>query len=114
MRKLVIAGLALPALFAASGKAEADVNYPWCLMETPGAMSASLRAVSYVCRMEGTGGLVASAYRTPLTSRGSRPCRKPLAPRWQLAFQGTRLVPEVSARRVVYTLQPNAVSLDAM
>jgi hypothetical protein len=32
MRKSVIAGLALSALFAASGKAEADVNYPWCLM----------------------------------------------------------------------------------
>jgi hypothetical protein len=32
MRKSVIAGLALWALFAASGKAHADVNDPLCLM----------------------------------------------------------------------------------
>jgi hypothetical protein len=32
MRKLMIAAFTLPALFAASGKAHAEVNYPWCLM----------------------------------------------------------------------------------
>jgi hypothetical protein len=31
MRKLMTAGLALSALFAASGKVHAELNYPWCL-----------------------------------------------------------------------------------
>jgi hypothetical protein len=32
MRKLMTAGLTLSALFAASGKVHAYVNYPWCIM----------------------------------------------------------------------------------
>jgi hypothetical protein len=32
MKKLMTAAFALSALFAASGKVHADVNYPWCLM----------------------------------------------------------------------------------
>jgi hypothetical protein len=32
MKKLMTAAFALSALFAASGKAHAEVNYPWCLM----------------------------------------------------------------------------------
>ena len=32
MKKIMAAGLALSALFGASGKVHADVNYPWCLM----------------------------------------------------------------------------------
>jgi hypothetical protein len=31
MRKLMIAGLTLSAVFAASGQARAYVNYPWCV-----------------------------------------------------------------------------------
>ena len=33
MNKVMTAAFALSALLAASGKASADVNYPWCLME---------------------------------------------------------------------------------
>jgi len=37
MRKLMIGGLTLSALFAASGQVHAYVNYPWCVMgETRG------------------------------------------------------------------------------
>jgi hypothetical protein len=32
LKKVMTAAFALPALFAASGKVHADVNYPWCLM----------------------------------------------------------------------------------
>jgi hypothetical protein len=32
MRKLMTAAFALSALFAASAKVQAEVNYPWCLM----------------------------------------------------------------------------------
>jgi Protein of unknown function (DUF3551) len=32
MKKLITAGLVLSALFAASGKVHAAVNYPWCIM----------------------------------------------------------------------------------
>jgi hypothetical protein len=32
MKKLMTAGFALSALFAASGKVQAEVNYPWCIM----------------------------------------------------------------------------------
>jgi hypothetical protein len=32
MKKLVTAGLVLSAVVAASGKARADVNYPWCII----------------------------------------------------------------------------------
>lgn len=32
MKKLMTAAFALSALFAASGKAHAEVNYPWCIM----------------------------------------------------------------------------------
>jgi len=32
MKKVMTATFALSALFAASGKVHADVNYPWCLM----------------------------------------------------------------------------------
>jgi hypothetical protein len=32
MKKLMTAGLVLSALFAASGKVRAELNYPWCLM----------------------------------------------------------------------------------
>jgi hypothetical protein len=32
MKKLIAAGLALSALFAAPGKVHAYVNYPWCLV----------------------------------------------------------------------------------
>jgi hypothetical protein len=31
MKKVMTAGLALSALFAASGQVPADVNYPWCI-----------------------------------------------------------------------------------
>jgi hypothetical protein len=37
MKKLMTAALALSALFAASGKVHAEMNYPWCVMgETRG------------------------------------------------------------------------------
>jgi Protein of unknown function (DUF3551) len=37
MKKLIMAGLALSAVFAVSGKVHAYVNYPWCAMgETRG------------------------------------------------------------------------------
>jgi hypothetical protein len=32
MRKVMTAAFALSALFVASGKVHADVNYPWCLL----------------------------------------------------------------------------------
>jgi hypothetical protein len=32
MKKLMTAAFALSALFAASGKVHADVNYPWCII----------------------------------------------------------------------------------
>jgi hypothetical protein len=32
MKKVMTAGFSLSALFAASGKVHADVNYPWCLL----------------------------------------------------------------------------------
>jgi hypothetical protein len=32
MKKLMTAAFALSALFAASGKVHAEVNYPWCIM----------------------------------------------------------------------------------
>jgi hypothetical protein len=32
MKKLMTAGFALSALFAASGKVNAHVNYPWCII----------------------------------------------------------------------------------
>jgi hypothetical protein len=32
MKKVMTAAFALSAVFAASGKVHADVNYPWCLM----------------------------------------------------------------------------------
>lgn len=32
MRKLITAGLALSAVVAASGKASAYLNYPWCIV----------------------------------------------------------------------------------
>lgn len=32
MRKLIIAGLALSAVFAACGGVHAAVNYPWCII----------------------------------------------------------------------------------
>jgi Protein of unknown function (DUF3551) len=32
MRKLMTAGFALSALFAASGNVHSELNYPWCLM----------------------------------------------------------------------------------
>ena len=32
MKKVMTAAFALSALFAASGKTHADVNYPWCII----------------------------------------------------------------------------------
>ena len=59
MKKVMTAALALPALFVASGKVRAELNYPWCVMgETWGyeCVSSSREQCAQDGRNRGFGG----------------------------------------------------------
>jgi hypothetical protein len=82
VKKLIAAGLALSALFAAPGKVHAYVNYPWCLVGDTRGMDcifSSREQCAVDGRSRGFGGqcIRNPAYNPALPSVVSGPLTKP-------------------------------------
>jgi Protein of unknown function (DUF3551) len=80
MKKVMTAAFALSALFAASGKAHADVNYPWCIIGNTRAVDcyfSSREQCAQDGRNRGFGGqCIKNPFYKPGPPNVSRPVNK--------------------------------------
>jgi hypothetical protein len=86
MKKVMTAAFALSALFAASGKVHAEVNYPWCIIGNTRAVDCYFSSREQ-CMQDGRNrGFGGQCIQNPFYKPGHRPFQgrsrpKPRAPR---------------------------------
>jgi hypothetical protein len=91
MRQFMMAVMALSALFAASGKVHADVNYPWCIIGDTRAIDCYF-STREQCMQDGRNrGFGSQCIQNPYYKPGAPTVSGPLGPRNRTVSQGTRL-----------------------
>jgi hypothetical protein len=90
VKKVMTAAFALSALFAASGKVLADVNYPWCIIGDTRAVDCYFSSREQ-CTQDGRNrGFGSQCIQNPAYKPGAPTVSGPLGPRKRTVSQSTR------------------------